>query len=157
MPLITLLLEPRWSDAVRFGKKPWIPSSCSKGLRQTLGEYQVSSTYHCPVGFIAFTSKAFVDGRLYLTLLQKRYCQKILENIWLTHEIIKISKILFNSCIRFANDPGDRGSIPGQVIPKTLKMVLDTTLLNTQHYKVRIKGAVEQSRVRSSALRLTSV
>ena len=36
----------------------------------------------------------------------------------------------------FANGPGDLGSIPGRVIPKTLKMVLDTTLLNTQHYKV---------------------
>ena len=37
----------------------------------------------------------------------------------------------------FANGPGDLGSIPGRVIPKTLKMELDTTLLNTQHYKVR--------------------
>ena len=42
----------------------------------------------------------------------------------------------------FANDLRDRGSIPGRVIPKTLKMVLDTSLLNTQHYKVRIKGNV---------------
>ena len=50
----------------------------------------------------------------------------------------------------FANVLGDRGSIPGQVIPKTQKMVLDTALLNTQHYKVRIKGKVEQSRERSS-------
>ena len=32
----------------------------------------------------------------------------------------------------FANDPGDLGSIPGLVIPKTLNMVLDTALLNTQ-------------------------
>ena len=40
----------------------------------------------------------------------------------------------------FANDPEDLGSIPGRVIPKTLKMVLDTSLLNTQQYKVRIKG-----------------
>ena len=32
----------------------------------------------------------------------------------------------------FANDPGDLGSIPGRVIPKNLKMVLDTSLLNTQ-------------------------
>ena len=31
----------------------------------------------------------------------------------------------------FANDPGDLGSIPGHVIPKTLKIVLDTSLLNT--------------------------
>ena len=47
--------------------------------------------------------------------------------------------------IVFANGPGDLGSIPGRVI-KTLKVVLDTSLLNTQQYKVRIKGKVEQSR-----------
>ena len=41
---------------------------------------------------------------------------------------------------------GNLGSIPGRVIPKTQKMVLDASLLNTQHYKVRIKGKVEQSR-----------
>ena len=42
----------------------------------------------------------------------------------------------------FANGPGDVGSIPGIVIPKTLKIALDTSLLNTQHYKVRIRGKV---------------
>ena len=46
----------------------------------------------------------------------------------------------------FATGPGDRGSVLGRVIPKTLKMVLDASLLNTQQYKVRIKGKVEQSR-----------
>ncbi len=46
----------------------------------------------------------------------------------------------------FANGPGDLGSIPGQVIPKTQKMVLDAPLLNTSHYKVRIKGKVDKSR-----------
>ena len=45
-----------------------------------------------------------------------------------------------------ASGPGDLGSIPSRVIPKTQKMVLDASLLNTQHYKVRIKGKVEQSR-----------
>ena len=40
----------------------------------------------------------------------------------------------------FANGPGDLGSIPGHVIPKTLKIVPNTTLLNTQQYKLRIKG-----------------
>ena len=40
----------------------------------------------------------------------------------------------------FANGPADRGSITGQVILKTQKMVLDATLLSTQHYKVRIQG-----------------
>ena len=42
----------------------------------------------------------------------------------------------------FANGSRDRGSIPGRVIPKTQKMVLDAALLNTQHYKVRNKGKV---------------
>ena len=57
----------------------------------------------------------------------------------------------------FANGSGDLGSLPGCVIPKTLKMVLDTSLLNTQQYKVHIKGKVEQSREKSSALPYTSV
>ena len=57
----------------------------------------------------------------------------------------------------FANDPGDLGSIPCRVIPKIQKIVLDASLLNTQHYKVRIKGKVEQSRERSSALPYTLV
>ena len=55
----------------------------------------------------------------------------------------------------FANVSRDLGSIPGRVIPKTLKIVLDTSLLNTQQYKVRIKGKVELSRERSSALHYT--
>ena len=36
-------------------------------------------------------------------------------------------------------------------------MVLDAALLNTQHYKVIIKGKVEQSKERSSDLPYTSV
>ena len=40
----------------------------------------------------------------------------------------------------FANRPGDLGSIPGRVIPKIQKMVLDASLLNTQHYKVQDQG-----------------
>ena len=49
------------------------------------------------------------------------------------------------------------GSISGWVIPKTQKMVHDAALLSTQHYKVRIKGKVEQSRKWSSALPYTLV
>ena len=64
--------------------------------------------------------------------------------------IIQVDRVL-------ANGPGVRGSIPGRVIQKTQKMVLNAALLNTQHYKVRIKGKVEQSRERSSVLLNTSV
>ena len=59
--------------------------------------------------------------------------------------------------ISLVRGPGDMGSIPGHVIPKTLKMLLDTSLLNTQQYKVRIKGKVEQSWERSSDLPYSSV
>ena len=52
----------------------------------------------------------------------------------------------------FAYGPGGQGSISGRVIPKTQKMVLDSALLSTQHYKVRIKSKVEQSREWSCAL-----
>ena len=52
----------------------------------------------------------------------------------------------------FTNGPGELVSIPGWVIPKTQKMVLDTSLLNTKHYKEWIKGKVEQTRERSSAI-----
>ena len=38
-----------------------------------------------------------------------------------------------------ANSSGDLGSTPQHLIPKTLKMILDTSLLNTLKYKVRIK------------------
>ena len=54
-----------------------------------------------------------------------------------------------NNCYNgrgFAKGPRDRGSISGRVIPKTQKVLLDTSLLNTQHYKVRFKDKVEQSR-----------
>ena len=34
----------------------------------------------------------------------------------------------------FANGLGDRGSIPGQLIPKTKKMILDASLFRSQHY-----------------------
>ena len=57
----------------------------------------------------------------------------------------------------FDNGPGDLCSIPFRIIPKTLEMVLDTSLFNTQHYKVHIKGKVEQSRERSSTLPYTLV
>ena len=39
----------------------------------------------------------------------------------------------------YTNGLEDQGSIPGQAIPKTQKIVLDASLLNTQHYNVWIK------------------
>ena len=66
----------------------------------------------------------------------------------MTQDQMKIGRLCCTTLalwVVFANGPGDGGSILGRIIPKTQKMVLDATLLNTQHYKVRIKGKVEQS------------
>ena len=61
-----------------------------------------------------------------------------------TKPFITKSVMFFKTIL--ANGQGNWGSIPGRVIPKTQKMVFDATLLNTQHYKVKIKDKLEQSR-----------
>ena len=81
-------------------------------------------------------------------IVQAKFCRKFNLTI-----IPRKAKFIVGLVGRvFANDPAELGSIPGLVIPKTLKMVLDTSLLNTQQYRVRIEGKVEQSKERSSAL-----
>ena len=83
------------------------------------------------------------------------FCQK--NGKWKTN-LIYYDKPDIGIMVRvFANDPGDLGSIPGRVIPKTQKMLLDATLFNTQHCKVKIKGKVEQSREWSNTLPYTLV
>ena len=50
-------------------------------------------------------------------------------SIFISNAIITSSSLCIGPAVRvFANAPGDLGSIPGRVIPKTLKMVLDTHL-----------------------------
>ena len=46
----------------------------------------------------------------------------------------------------FTNGPGDTSSVPDQIIPKSQKMELDASLLNTQPYMVRKKDKVDQYR-----------
>ena len=81
------------------------------------------------------------------------YVKKLVKNV----DINVHSTELFNLYTYFANGPGDWGSIPGRVIPKTQKMVFNTTLVSTQLYKVRVKGKVAQLGEWSSALPYTSI
>ena len=50
-----------------------------------------------------------------------------------------------------------KGFNPWSSLTKDSQMVHDAVLLNTQHYKVRIKVKMEQFRERSCALAYTSV
>ena len=52
----------------------------------------------------------------------------------------------------FPSGPEDRGSIPGQVVPKTQKWYLMPPSLTFRIISLRIKGKVERSREWSSAL-----
>ena len=63
---------------------------------------------------------------------------------WLIHIVGRV----------FFNGPGERGSIPGGVLPKIPKMVLDACLLNSQQHKAWIKGNAVQSNERSSSFHL---
>ena len=56
----------------------------------------------------------------------------------------------------FANGLGVQSSIPGQVISKTQKMVLDSAVLNTQHYVdvwLRFFQLIELSGERTSGMK----
>ena len=105
---------------------------------------------------ITYQHEAFFSAQY--KQLEGFICHKLLIAFKVTKQYINVVYQDIGPAVRvFANGPGDLGSIPGRVIPKTLKMELDTTLLNTQHYKVRFKGKVEQSREWSSALPYTLV
>ena len=95
-----------------------------------------------------------ISSASYIFFYQK--ADDMQEKLWQaqTTQIIKPFSLIHQpgqnlNCREFANGLGDLGSIPGRVIPKTLKMVLDTSLFNTHQYKVCITGKLEQSRERS--------
>ena len=78
------------------------------------------------------------------------YCNPTIIAVYLNQSNAHLLEISMMVRV-FANGPGDLGSIPGRVIPKTQKMILDASLLNTQYYKV------EQSWERSSTFLYTLV
>ena len=80
----------------------------------------------------------------------------------MTHEAIQVNIISFHSLfILWSNRLSVRqwswrmGFNPRSSHTKDSEMVFDADLLNPRHYKVRIKGKVEQSREWSCALPYT--
>ena len=96
----------------------------------------------------------FIVNWITMTTKIQQTLKRDIKNHWIAVSTLldPISSVYCDVGRVFANSSGDWGSIPGWVIPKTLKMILDASLLNTQHYKVGIKGKVEQSRKRSCTL-----
>ena len=88
--------------------------------------------------------------------LRLKVCKQILLDM-IEKEVFFQNRLIDLVGSVFTIGPGDLGSIPGRIIPKTFKIVPDTSLHNTQQYKVRIKGKVEQSWEMNNALPYTSV
>ena len=116
-----------------------------------------------PAGYDDEESRVLGVHKNYLEfyMLYYRYWAHFMNiqwNITILYIYIYIYMCMF-VCVRvcdwlnrvFASGLENRGSIPVWVIPKTPKMVLGVSFLDIQHYKVRIKGKVEQSRKLSSA------
>ena len=75
----------------------------------------------------------------YLAMVQNYLLIYIYIYIYTLKSVYLGSKLLLRQVSRvFVNGLGDLVSIPSRVIPKIFKMVLDTFLLNTQQYKVRV-------------------
>ena len=76
-----------------------------------------------------FSARAF----LHILFVDAYFRSVIFWSLWQIN-ILKVTEyqILIGLAVRvFANGPGDLGSIPSRIIPKTQKMVLDASLLNT--------------------------
>ena len=110
----------------------WLRSICYKVRLHFLSSGDCDGIINCPLG-----PGLIIMGRV-TTLRQ------IVISIGL------MSKV-------FTNGQGEQCSMPGQVIPKTQKIALDAALLNSQQYKVRIKGKLDQFRELSSVLPYTIV
>ena len=95
--------------------------------------------------------------KVHVTHTERRKNTHTIHTCVCVYIYIHIYYITWNQFIGLVGRVFANGSIPSHVIPKTLKMVLDTSLLNTQQYKVHNKGKVEQSRERSSTLPYTLV
>ena len=75
-------------------------------------------------------------------------CVYICSRGWLSGTLFNIylaSSLAYKPAHLSSEKSVRQWSVPGRIIPKTLKMVLDTSLLNPQQNKVRIKGKVKQS------------
>ena len=130
-----------------------------KPRKENGGTWNLRKNWDCPDDSSAEINKNIykIPGKMrrlaVIWTLMKITCYYDWESLW--RRKMMIIKVWFLRA--FANGPGDLGSIPGRVILKTQKIVLDATLLNTQHYKGKDQGKLEQSRERSRALPYTLV
>ena len=95
---------------------------------------------------VLFTRKRKIIRRKFIFFYSFKFGKSGCELVQILKKSIHTCPVIGMTVRVFGNSPEDLGPVK----PKTQKMVLDASLLNTHHYKVRIKGKVEQSRERSA-------
>ena len=99
----------------------------------------MSGNYICCIFIFTFFTNTYMISSISTKSKQFSHCCMVSSTFINLCSIIWFQNRLIGLVGRvFINGLGHLGSIPGRVIPKSLKMVLDTSLLNTQQYKVRI-------------------
>ena len=116
------------SDKNKNSKDFFIKNICSF--------YKAKDTFIYTFIIDKFLHKKHIRYKSYLVWF---LCLMVYQFSWViscqSHSCRSAEVVLFNPRLVdrvFANGLGDLGSVPGRIIPKTLKMVLDTSLLNTQ-------------------------
>ena len=111
----------------------WMTLVCMKGLssvqKNPLIFWMTLVYIICPSSVKKYSPYPLNDTRIYKWTLLSQKCSPSLLN-----ELLIYKRSFFSIKNHPYNGPEDLGSIPGQLIPKSQKMVLGATLLNTRDY-----------------------
>ena len=110
--------------------------------------------------YFLYFNERYLDKLILISIFKKIYSNINKSNIWKIYiYIFYIQTFRLTGLVGrvLNNGPGDLDSVPGRFIPKTSKMILDASCLDTQQYEARIKSKVEQSWERSRAIPYTSL
>ena len=151
----------------RPGIEYWSPGPLANTLLNRTIKVKVNSIKKIFSSEICWPISQNIINYIYIYIRKSKISQLIVFRLILSGElVIYASVITFSShthiyigiMVRvFVNSPRHLSSLPGRVILKTQKMVVDASLLNIPHYKLQIKGNVGQSWERSGTLSHTLV
>ena len=104
-----------------------------KALWETVWHLSVNPAVNLTPGFISVACNWVIIFFLLFLLFKILSLGKVTLSLSLSLSLyIYIYIYIYNRLIGLEGRVFANGSVPGRVIPKTLKMVLDTSLLNTQ-------------------------
>ena len=163
---VLLLLKLQWENIIRRDSVSFlrfiflshvpvfsceISLVCAWKLRTMFFFPSLVSSYCCSVdSCIVCAASGYCDQSFFAIFMWSS--RRLIEVLILSWILACIGQMSWG----FANGPGRPRFNPMSSHTQNYEMVLDAAMLDTQNYKVRIKGKVEQSRKWSNALSYTS-